>query len=157
MKTLLVSFLTITLTHFCHATDLIEKSWFPTINGWDKGEYIDLNTNNTERLYIRYSPVTDNGVELEKTSNNVVLWRTHVQPIIPFSQQVHSKYCHEVNVHALVDSDQIIVISAAGLSVGREGDSIYANSKDAKKVFEIRSLKTGELISRKVSALPAQH
>jgi hypothetical protein len=147
MKTLLLFLLTISVAGFCHADDLIEKSWFPTIDGAAfKGEYVDLNTNNTERLYIRYSPLTDDGVELERTTNNVVVWRTHVQPIIPLA--AHSKYCHEVSV--LVFPDQIAVTSAAGLSLTRSGFSISANSKDAKEVYEIHSLKTGALISRKV-------
>jgi hypothetical protein len=89
---------------------------------------------------------------LEKTTNGVVAWRAHVEPIIPIEFQVHSKYSHEINVR--VDSGKMYVISAAGFDVGREGGVIYANGKDAKEVFEIRSLKTGGLISRKVSDLP---
>lgn len=152
-----MSLVTMAFTIFCHAADLIEKSWFPTINGMsDKAEYIDLNTNNTERLYIRYSPLTDDGVELERTTNNVVVWRVHVQPIVPLSQQQpHSKYSHEVIV--LMYPDHIAVISAAGSSLSRQSTSIYANSKDAKEVFETHSLITGELISRRVSDLPLQH
>jgi len=40
--------------------------------------------------------------------------------------------------------------SAAGFSVGKSGNAIYAEGKDAKQVWEVRSLKTGELISRKI-------
>jgi hypothetical protein len=154
MKTLFSTLLIVGITVFCHAADLIEKSWFPTVNGVRaRGEYVDLNTNNTERLYIRYCPIDDSGVELERTSNNVVVWRTHVQPIIPRDQQVHSKYCHEVSF--LVYPDRVLVNSAAGLLLGREtGSGIYANSEDAKQVEEFRSLKTGALISRRVRDLP---
>lgn len=149
MKGLSLFFLVVCVNICCRAGVLIEESWFPRVNGADvKAEYIDLNTNNTEKLYIRYSPLTDSGVELEKVTNNVVLWRVHVQPIIPFEQQLHSKYCHEVDVFR--DGDQIRVISAAGFSVGKTGNAIYANGKDAKQVWEVRSLKTGELISRKI-------
>jgi hypothetical protein len=156
MKTTMLFLLAITLAAYCHGTDLIEKCWFPNVDGFAvKGEYIDLNTNETERLYIRYYSGTDNGVELERTTNNVVLWRAHVQPIIPPSEQLHSKYCHEVTV--FVNSpNEIIVISAAGLDLGKESGVIYANSKDAKEVYEVHSFKTGELISRKVTDLKPQ-
>ena len=65
------------------AEGAIEASWFPShIDGtFVKAEYIDLNTNNTERLYIRYGPISDSGVELEKSTNGFVLWRVHVQPL----------------------------------------------------------------------------
>jgi hypothetical protein len=151
MKILLPFLLTIAVTASCHAADLIEKSWFSTIDGMAyKAEYIDLNTNNTERLYIRYSPISDSGVELERTTNNVVLWRTHVQSL----GVAHSKYCHAVNI--ILDSDQIIVFSAGGLDVCKNGNSIYANSDGAKQIHEIHSLKTGKLISRKVSNMLVQ-
>jgi hypothetical protein len=155
MKMLLIFLLSLPLVSSCNASQLIEKSLFPTINGTsDKAEYIDLNTNDIERLYIRYSPLTDSGVELEKTTNNVVVWRSHVQPIIPVEQQLHSKYCHEVSV--LVYPGRVDIISAAGSDVGKKGGSIYAGGTDAKQVFETHSLMTGELISRRVSDLPSK-
>jgi len=149
MKNLTLFFIVICLNISCRAENLIEKSWFDGVDGkFVKAEYIDLNKNNTERLYLRYCPLTDSGVELEKVTNNVVIWRVHVQPIIPLEQQNHSKYCHEIKFFRV--EDQITVIRAAGFSVGKMGDAIFAEGKDAKQVFEVRSLKTGELISRNI-------
>jgi hypothetical protein len=116
-----------------HATSppagVIEDSWFPHIDGHlSKAEYIDLNTNNTERLYIRYGPIWDSGVELEKTTNGAVLWRVHVQPVGGLS---YSKYYNDVRVW--IWDDQISVTSIG-----------------AKSIFEVRSLKTGASISREV-------
>ena len=107
---------------------MIEKRWFDHVDGtFTKGEYIDLNTNATERLYIRYGPISDSGVELERTTNNVVVWRTHVQPL----GVMHSKYRHEVNVR--IDGEKIVVTSSG-----------------ARRIYEVHSFKTGEIISREV-------
>jgi len=106
----------------------VEKQWFGSVDGiFTKGEFIDLNTNATERLYIRYGPISDSGIELERTANNVVVWRAHVQPL----GIEHSKYRHEVRVRI-------------------EDDNILVTSIGAEQIYEVHSLKTGAIISRKV-------
>jgi len=115
-----------------------------------KGEFLDLGTNGTERLYIRYGPISDSGVLLLRTTNEVVLWRAFVEPL----DIAHSKYCHVVSIH--IEDDKIFVTSVGGIDVGIEDGWIYARGYPAKKIFEVRSLKTGALISRKVSDVPPQ-
>ena len=128
MKTIALFLLALSLGFVCRAADAIEESWFPNIDGiFSKGEYIDLNTNVTERLYIRYGPISDSGVELERTTNSVVVWRVHVQPL----GVAHSYYRHEVRIR--IRDDQIQVTSIG-----------------FQEIFEVRSLKTGAFISRKV-------
>lgn len=128
MKIIVLLLLSLSLSFVCRATDSIEKQWFPHVDGiFTKGEFIDLNTNATERLYIRYGPISDSGVELERTTNNVVVWRAHVQPL----GVSHSKYRHEVQVRI-------------------ENDKITVRSSGAREIFEVHALKTGALVSRKV-------
>ncbi|MGO9204342.1 MAG: hypothetical protein ACLQM8_27805 [Limisphaerales bacterium] len=105
-----------------------EKRWFACVDGiFTKGEFIDLNTNATERLYIRYGPISDSGVELERTADNVVFWRAHVQPL----GVEQSKYRHEVRVRI-------------------QDDNILVTSIGAEQIYEVHSLKTGAIISRRV-------
>ena len=128
MKTIALLILTVSLSFPSHAADLVDERWFPHVDGvFTKGEFIDLNTNATERLYIRYGPISDRGVELERTTNNVVVWRAHVAPL----GVIHSKYHHEVRVRL-------------------EDDKIFVTSIGAQQIFEVRALKTGALISRKI-------
>ena len=128
MKTIVLVLLTLTLCGHSHTADSVEKQWFGSVDGiFTKGEFIDLNTNATERLYIRYGPISDSGVELERTANNVVVWRAHVQPL----GVEHSKYRHEVRVRI-------------------EDDNILVTSIGAEQIYEVHSLKTGAIISRKV-------
>src|ERR1039457_1688063 len=102
MKTIVLVLLTLTLCGHSHAADSVEKQWFGSVDGiFTKGEFIDLNTNVTERLYIRYGPISDSGVELERTANNVVVWRAHVQPL----GVEQSKYRHEVRVR--IEDDKV--------------------------------------------------
>ena len=134
MKTIALFLLILSLSVVCRAADAIEESWYHCIDGWScKAEYIDLNTNATERLYIRYGPISDSGVELERTTNNVVVWRVHVQPL----GVAHSKYDHEVRVR--IRDDQIQVTSIG-----------------FREIYEVRSLKTGAFISRKVTDVGKQ-
>jgi hypothetical protein len=45
---------------------IIEKRWFEHVDGiFTKAEYIDLSPDGTDRLDIRYGPISDSGVELE--------------------------------------------------------------------------------------------
>jgi hypothetical protein len=128
MKTIVLVLLTLTLCGLCHAADSVEKQWFGSVDGvFTKGEFIDLNTNATERLYIRYGPISDSGVELERTADNVVVWRAHVQPL----GVEHSKYRHEVRVR--IEDDKVLVTSIG-----------------AEQIYEVHSVKTGAIISRKV-------
>jgi hypothetical protein len=130
MKIASLILLLLTATFVSHAgdTNTVEESWFPHIDGiFSKAEYIDLNTNATERLYIRYGPISDSGVELERSRGDVVVWRVHVRPL----GVVHSKYRHDVRIR--IDDGKIQVTSIG-----------------AQQIFEVRDLKTGAFISRKV-------
>jgi len=128
MKTIALLLLTLTLGFVCPAADSVEEQWFSHVDGiFTKGEFIDLNTNATERLYIRYGPISDSGVELEKTKNNLVVWRVHVRPL----GVAHSKYRHDVRIR--IEDEKILVTSIG-----------------AQQIFEVRALKTGAFISRKV-------
>jgi hypothetical protein len=130
LSTLLVASLSGCSRAPSRTTGTIEDSWFPHVDGiFVKGEYIDLNTNNTERLYIRYGPISDSGVELEKTTNSIVLWRVHVKPV---GDLEYSKYHNDVRVRIW-------------------DNQIWVTSTGAKQIFEVRSLKTGAFISRKVT------
>jgi hypothetical protein len=135
MKTIAMILLLFVATFVSHAADTntVEESWFPHIDGiaW-KAEYIDINTNSTERLYIRYSPVSDSGVELERTTNTVVVWRVHVRPL----GIAHSKYRHDVRIR--LDNGKIYVTSIGSW----------------QQIFEMRDFKTGAFISRKVEDVP---
>src|SRR3954454_16431956 len=106
MKTIALLLLSLTLSLVCRAGDTVEERWFPHVDGiFTKGEFIDLNTNTTERLYIRYGPISDSGVELERTTNNVFVWRVHVRPL----GVIHSRYRHDVRVR--IEGDKILVTS----------------------------------------------
>jgi hypothetical protein len=134
MKTLSLFLLMCGLALVVHAADSIENSWFLYVDGiFAKGEFIDLNTNATERLWIRYSPIADRGVELERTTNSVVVWRVHVQPL----GIEHSRYRHDVTVR--IQDDRILVTSVG-----------------AQQIFEVHSLKTGALVSRKIEEVQKQ-
>lgn len=114
---------------------VIEESRFPShIDGiFNKAEYIDLNADNTDKLYIRYGPLSDSGVELERSANDVVLWRVYVQPL----GVAHSKYYHEVRVQLW-------------------GDQICVTSTGAKQIVEVRSLTNGAFVSRRVTDVAQQ-
>jgi hypothetical protein len=109
---------------------VVENRWFDNVDGIIiKGEFIDLNTNATDRLYIRYSPISDRGVELERTTKSDLLWRGHVQCF----GVSHSKYSQHVSVR--IEDKQILVEIENG----------------AQRIFETHDLKTGGLISREVT------
>jgi hypothetical protein len=111
---------------------VMEESWFKDVDGvFTKGEFIDLDTKTNERLYIRYGPISDSGVELERVLGNRVLWRAHVQPL----GVEHSKYVQKVFVH--------IDPSEAGI--------VWVNSIGAQQIFEAHNLKNGAFISRKIA------
>jgi hypothetical protein len=128
MKTISSVVLAVAVSATLLAAGVVEKQWFACVDGrLTKGQFIDLDTNATERLLIKYCPIADDGVELERTTNNVLVWRAHVQPL----GVSHSKYTHEVN--AWINSNMVVVISIG-----------------ASNIYEVHSLETGAVISRRV-------
>ncbi len=128
MKIITVLFASLALASTGCGADSLEESQFGRVDGFHvKGQFIDLNTNGTERLYIRYIQIADSGVELERTTNNVVLWRAHVKAL----GVEHSLYNQDV-------------------SVWLEGEKIQVVSVGARTIHETRELKTGKLISRTI-------
>ena len=106
-----------------------ERRLFETVDGVStKGEFIDTNPKTKERLYIRYSPIADLGVELELTAGDSLIWREHIQPL----GVSHSKYRNDVSVR--VENGKIFVISVG-----------------AKRILEVRDLKTGKQLSREIA------
>ena len=124
--TLLVASLALASTG-CGA-DSLEERRFDQVDGTlVKGQFIDLNTNGTDRIYIRYIQNADSGVELERTTNNVVLWRVHVKRL----GIEHSLYNQDVSVWV-------------------EGEKISVVSVGAKTIYETRAVTSGKLLSRNI-------
>jgi hypothetical protein len=92
-----------------------------------KAEFLDINLKSSERLNIRYCPIADSGVELELVAGSTVLWRERVQAL----GISHYDYRHDVSVRI-------------------EDGKIHVTSTGAKKIHEIRDLKTGRQISRQI-------
>lgn len=112
----------------------VEETWFEIVDGTlAKGEYLDLNVKTNDRLFVRYGPISDSGVELERVLDGKVLWRKHVEPL----GVEHSKYRHEV------------FVSIDGLSP----DTIRVISIGEKAIYESRSLTDGRQLSRKIKEL----
>jgi len=107
----------------------IPETWFPHADGsTTKGEFIDLNSKTKERLYIRYGPISDSGVELERAnSDGKIVWRTQVKPL----GVKHSKYNHEVWIR--IDDGKIQVTSIG-----------------SKTIIEVIELETGKQLSRSI-------
>lgn len=110
--------------------DAIPKSVFPKVDGiFTKGEFIDLSDPKGERLYIRYGPISDSGVELERINGaGKVIWLYQVAPL----GVSHSKYRHEVWTRI-------------------EGKKIWVTSIGAKTINEVIDLETGKQASRSIS------
>ena len=126
MKTILLAFTLSALLQHASAVDKIP--FFETVDGqFVKGEFIDTNPKTKERLYIRYRPTSDSGVELELMAGDTLLWREWVQPL----GVIHSSYRNDVAVW--VENGKIHVISAG-----------------AKRIVEVRDLKTGKQLSRDI-------
>jgi hypothetical protein len=107
----------------------LEPQWFKSVDGvFTKGEFIDTDSKTHERLWIRYGPISDSGVELELTVGDSLRWRAHVQPL----GVEHSKYNHQVWLR-IIDGQ------------------IFVTSRGARTIRETRDLKTGNLISRDVT------
>ncbi len=127
----------------CRPSTVIEASRFPKVDGVrsTKGEYIDINPKAKDRLFIRYIPIADSGVELERVRGDAILWRVHTAPL----GVEHSAYSHKVNVRLETDSTKSSRRNPNGLT-GR----ILLYSMGAKLIREIRSVATGELLSRTI-------
>jgi len=112
------------------ASNVVEERWFQRIDGtFEKEERVDLG--GADVLFFRYGPISDSGVELERTSDGKTLWRVHVEHL----GVAHSMYRHDVKVRV-------------------EGDRIVVNSVGARRIHEVRDLATGRRISREITDVP---
>jgi len=126
----------------------LPESRFPCIDGeFDKAQYIDLaaiearkeqatfdayreDPGQMDRLYIRYSPLADSGVELERVTHGQVAWRIYADSM---KTNFHTEYDHEVFLRV-------------------EGGIVFLASEGSAGTFEEeRRVDTGELITRTVS------
>jgi hypothetical protein len=110
----------------------VEATWFEFVDGtFARAEYIDLNAKTGERLFVRYGPISDSGVELELVIQSKTIWRVHVQPL----GVEHSKYVHEVFFGVdMFDRTKLNVTSIG-----------------ARTIRETRSLIDGKELSRQVT------
>jgi hypothetical protein len=134
----------------CRPKPVIEATRFPKVDGIGatKGEYIDINLKAKDRLFIRYIPIADSGVELERVRGEVILWRVHTAPL----GVEHSAYNHKVWVRLetqlvsrIMDPKKYSGMNPNGLT-GR----ILIYSIGFKLIREIRALATGQLLSRTI-------
>lgn len=115
-------------------TPTIEPTRFKHIDGTLAcAGYIDVNLESQERLFYRYGPISDSGVELELVRAGKVVWRTLVQPL----GVEHSKYTHSVKV--TVD--------------GFDPAKLHVISIGEKVIYETRSLVDGREIARAIRDL----
>lgn len=89
-----------------------------------RGAFIDLEEG--ARLFLRYSPMADRGVEIERVTDGEVVWRVRAEPL----GVIHSRYRHEI--YAWIEDGQLRLRSD-----GTSG-----------RFHERRDLETGELIER---------
>jgi hypothetical protein len=113
-------------------------------NGSDiEGQFININSDGSERLYFAYDPITDSGVDMERTNNGVVVWRVYIQPL----GVLHFKYEQEVFAEILDGKIRVVSVGKGGFAAPTpEGMKTPSKSR----IIEIRSLESGALISRKV-------
>jgi len=132
---------------------VVEPTWFPKVDGvFNKGEYIDVNAAANDRLFIRYSPIADSGVELERIVAGATVWRVHTAPL----GVDHSKYTHDVMVCL---ETRFMARFASGRRYTRANPNgltgrILIHSFGARRIGEVRDLTSGELLSRSVSEKP---
>lgn len=113
---------------------MIEPTQFEHIDGIVAcAGYIDIKLESKDRLFYRYSPIADSGVELELVRAGKVVWRTHVQPL----GVEHSKYTHSVKV--TVD--------------GFDPTKLNVVSIGEKVIYETRNLVDGREITRGIRTL----
>lgn len=89
-----------------------------------RGEFIDLGDN--DWLLLRYMPIVDSGVEIERVTDGEVVWRVHADGL----GVAHSRYKHDIR--AEVEDGQLILNS-------------YGS---AGTFMERRDLVTGALLER---------
>jgi hypothetical protein len=110
----------------------IEDAWTEKVDGdFLKGEFFDLNGNRNDRLHLRYGPISDSGVEIERIKGGKLLWRVHLPPLMVS----HSKYSHRIHTRI---RDGKLLLTSLGMGM----------------VFESRDLRTGQLILRKIDNNP---
>jgi hypothetical protein len=110
----------------------IEDAWKEKVDGdFLKGEFFDLKGNRNDRLYLRYGPISDSGVEIERIKDGKLLWRVHLPPLMVS----HSKYSHRIHTRI---RDGKLLLTSLGMGM----------------VFESRDLRTGQLILRKIDNNP---
>ena len=128
----------------CKPSPVIEAVWFPKVDGVRaiKGEYIDINLKAKDRLFLRYIPIADSGVELERVRGDVTLWRVHTAPL----GVEHSAYNHKVMVRLEHDYEKSSRTNPNGLT----GRILIYSIGMAQDIWEIRSIETGELFSRTI-------
>jgi hypothetical protein len=90
----------------------IPKSVFPKADGENAtGIYLDLAGTKGERLYARYCPIADSGVEVERVAaDGTVLWRTYVEGI----GVSHSRYRQQVSMTLSGESQIWLIIDGSG-------------------------------------------
>ncbi len=111
----------------------------PTLSPVDgifvKGEFIDVDLATNKRLYIRYSPISDHGARLELMAGPHVIWRAYVAPPGFSGSGIHISSSFSEVVAVEIEPDK------SKLDVTITGSRV---------LHEVRSLKTGKLLSRKV-------
>ncbi len=101
---------------------------FPKIDGmFARAEYVDLSP--SMRLNLKYSPIGDDGIEIEMLLNRRYLWDAYVERL----GTAHSSYSHSVEC-LLYDGDLVV------RSKGTSGE-----------VYERRNPQTGVLLNRVVT------
>lgn len=113
-----------------------------------EGQFINIDSNGSKRLLFAYNTIDDSGVDMELTSNGVVVWRVYVQPL----GILHFKYEQDVFVKILDGKIRLTSIGKGGFSYLTKGGEWGPPPKD--RIIEIRSMESGELISRTVDYAP---
>jgi hypothetical protein len=113
-----------------------------------EGHFINIDSNGSKRLLFAFDTIDDSGVDMELTSNGVVVWRMYVQPL----GVLHFKYEQDVFVRILDGKIRLTSIGKGGFSYLTKGGEWGPPPKD--RIIEIRSLESGELISRTVDYAP---
>ncbi len=107
--------------------NVTEKKWFAYSNRVEE-QFLIVGFNPESRLYFRYGPNRDSGVELERVIAGHVVWRSHVQPLgVP-----HSFYIHDVRVEI---KNGMAIVQSSGAQV----------------ILESHDLRTGKTINREVT------
>jgi len=108
----------------------VVENRFPHIDGMSVwAGYIDMPEHKDGRIFYRYSPIADSGVEIERTgTDGARVWKEYVAPL----GVKHSKYRHEVHVY--VEKKELIVISLG-----------------VQRILERRDMATGKQLTREIA------